>query len=893
MSFTKDKVERKPMVWIMKSENKTNLPTAKVETKVVDYVSHEYKAGAYSNKQFFDDIVKLEKGSGENKDRVVRPFKGLMIPGTNKNWSFTQVQIIHKPYKEAYRRMYNAGLGPACKMAQAYYRGNNTVKALSNRMCSQLTLPHKLLNTPGRGLISLRFRCDLSKYSFQNFSATHECFDNMNIKADAGLPYSMDCGVYYKNSNPKVTDMTTLGPYYLDKSNARVGTPVKIMQHAFEWAKFLHKEILDKVDLIEDVKARFTKVFEKNPELNTFIIKRKDEKQEYTDYNVKVRPYGVQPLPMRLLCKWAMHPLETTLVPFWVDPKSISAYGFSHFYGGAERIKSFINFHYYKNMGAIHFAPLCYGDDQLWFFFGPMDKNGERKIAIVNPDIKAMDMNTSTELGSHFVHWGKQYFGQQEAQYFNGFYMAVCVAFNKYAHLGAGYIINLLSGLLSGVSGTTLKNIHSSAVIAACIDVLMYEFMTVNCNDIDAILMAIPARIKRNLGFEFKNLVDDKFTVIKFDNLKQLHRVGISIPFLGQIFGPIVESEDLKPLEGVWVSMPENMHKFGCSLILPGNHAKPQMYYSERVLGVYLSGAYLDSDWSKFLHEEYRVACSSEMPSKITCSEVEFEVKECEAISKKLDEAISDGRLKRGMLPSRQYVYDMYAMTESEFNKKWKSAQVWNEYFIKDVYVQNSNLVPLGKKKVAEVTDLDYDDDPCNNNNFSSSSSSSGSKDNNMDVEDAVLAYLKKNDTKSNTNDNSIMDTVMNLNPVNTFNTNQAGMGNAKSIEQRLACRKVKSFQESLYTTYRKSMKKWGYEIRLDEDFTDEDAAEYYAMLSINQDLDEEEQQLRQKLAEIEWEMQEDDEIYDEVDASIAQREFMEEQGLDKMINDNSLDFNG
>jgi len=158
---------------------------------------------------------------------------------------------------------------------------------------------------------------------------------------------------------------------------------IPIVQHALVVASNLIIQ-LGNAPSLPEVKMMWESLVASTPWLHTFILKRKDEKAERSDFLTKVRPYGVAPLIVKFMCQYAVLPLESRLVSFLDDPDSISAYKFSPFFGGATRLVQ----HFASRLKTHKQVFISYGDDQLWAF-----QLADGRILVMGPDVSSMDMS--------------------------------------------------------------------------------------------------------------------------------------------------------------------------------------------------------------------------------------------------------------------------------------------------------------------------------------------------------------------------------------------------------------------------------------------------------------------------------------------------------------------
>jgi hypothetical protein len=430
------------------------IPTPK-STRVEYPVFDLAKEGAdISAKELTNGLLELKKKNrkGDYVD-VVSPQKSIILPYAKTTWKYSHPDIRCVADKAMYSRLVNAGLGEYAKASVEMFRSNGTRRGLLNRMKQQLTIK---LNppTPDEVIYEMAQRLRVNAIKDDEFlkilSSEDACFEKLNTKASAGLPYAFVSG---KNGEiPKLGGFTTLSLEYRHHTNPvpLMDEPMLVIEHAFYWARKIWKI----VDDAEDLPAAFSSLgdfFDTYPEFRTFMLKRKEEKMDRNDYKLKVRPYGCQSLPARMFCMWAVSLLEQNLLSFFEDQRSLSSYHFSQFYGGAERIIN--HFESFYRTSKERFTGIAYGDDQLWSI--RLD-NGT--IAFLTPDIKAMDMNTQSDTISVIGKWIKLSIPNIPELNFKALIVALSMAFNHHVHVDGPYVIGKTQSMFSGVPGTTLWN---------------------------------------------------------------------------------------------------------------------------------------------------------------------------------------------------------------------------------------------------------------------------------------------------------------------------------------------------------------------------------------------------------------------------------------------------
>lgn len=490
MSYSKSSAHTKSLKELMISKplpsGKPESKLSKPKEKVHVYPRFTPTGKDVSSEQFRTLLLASRKMN--NKGRVlpqVTPSKSLQIPYTKSTWKYSWAAMRHAPDEAMFMRLKNAGLDAYADPTMMMVRSNGTKRGLLNRMVKQICVKFILPSDKHIGNkinLLLPFRAVPDDYLRLKLDEDHPAFAKMNTQACAGLPYAfipMD-----NNRLPKVSDTTTLRVdynssghfWYNDKGEKQIvkdgdpiplGKPMLIVQHALIWAKKIQRAV-DEAESESAVAHKLQNFYATYPEMGVFLLKRKDEKNERKYFppdldnedeakEAKVRPYGCQPLPTRMFGMWAGNFVETFLKNFVEDPHSISAYHFSQFYGGAQRIYDFMNYHY---EGRRNFWGLAYGDDQLWTV---RLKGGH--VLYLTPDVNAMDMNTRSDTIKTFYKWVKAGVPNLTDEMGKALIAHLCNAFVHRIHVDGAGIVEKSEALFSGVPLTTIINIHNSARI--------------------------------------------------------------------------------------------------------------------------------------------------------------------------------------------------------------------------------------------------------------------------------------------------------------------------------------------------------------------------------------------------------------------------------------------
>lgn len=716
-SGTQQNQERKSALEMLNAEKQSKKEEEKVER--TDYqcfvIPKLEKFNAYS---FYDNVIKFQK----NGLTCVFPAKALKNSLTHKgDFSFTHPNINYRPDREMYNALLNAGLKSQAIFAQNSYASNNTMFGLYKRFTAQIIPEGTNYKPPSHVDVYSRFFFNSSKLVQGPLNEEAECFKNLTSKSCAGLPFAFQ---HKDNVAPKVEDEMEIAIDYFDPKSKPVR--MKVLAHAMHYAKMFYQWC--RVENRNDFFAQMKKFIDAHPEFNTFLLKRKSELQQREDYNNKVRPYGVQPLAMRLFGKWAMHPIIEALVPFYENHRSCSAYGFSAFYGGGRKIikwlkahvADFVDMKQSGNSQRYHFAGISFGDDQLWVIYDSVTE----LLHIEGPDVSAMDMNTSR---GRIVDLMKIIDGVVNTKHYaNAIYFNLIISFQRYVHIGGPYIIYMINSLMSGVVGTTFINIHSSAQIQTIAQDVCAKYT----GDVDGLYTAITTEVTERLGYTFKPRTEKNSQVLKFSDLDEK---GITVPFL---------SFEVKIINGEPVCVPADYDKFGGTFCVPCSHT-PTTYSMERVLGAFLSGACFDEKLNTFCRNMYAVKRLANNKEKMIRAESSVDPDAINEITKWMESKTRRNLLKQGSLPSDACMLDMMVLDHDDFYAKWDN--------LSDLVEEAKTVVPTTMYRefdlsafIQEPTTTSSKDevDAENNNNNNSANTNNNSK---VEEQDASSAFTLLN----------------------------------------------------------------------------------------------------------------------------------------------------
>jgi len=671
MSYSKSNANVKSLAQLMGSVTEDNKSDSKGNLQrrsTVEYPQFQYaKLGEdLTPTKFAQGLLAIKKGG----KTPLLPVKSLELPFMKGTFKYNTPEIRCSVDQAMYKRLVNAGLTKYSKPTTTMFRSNGTRRGLLNRMSKQLinkSFRSDSTNMYQRAASMLPIRRIDQKTWPIEFSPNHVCFEKLNTKANAGLPYNFLPGP--NSSLPTVADMTTLELEYrktnLDGTSLKVplGAEIPIAKHAFYWANKFWLIIKNSKDISESME-RISDFFDSYPELKTFMLKRKEEKMDRDDFLMKVRPYGSQALPMRMFCMWAISFLEQNLENFLDNSESISAYHFSQFYGGARKMLD----HFVKMSKTNRkFFGLSYGDDQIWFIrYGKSND-----FIIVTPDIVAMDMNSQSDTISLMGKMIKTNIPNIPNMNFNCFIIALTMAFNHAMHIDGPNVVTKTQSLFSGIPGTTIINIHNSARVQAVFESsINNEKEEITPQNVFKAIARGFNLVKDKLSYSFKgyeglsieaaNMTSDKLFEKYVDSaysisIEKIYETGIPLPFL---------SNKISIIDGEPVCVPIDVYKFGASLVLPANTKKGAAVKSqlERVVGVLFSGGWTDPEFYEFLSSTYVDLRKVEKMKEIDVSELSADEQDVFEILEKLDPA---------QVPTRDFLFDMNTMDKEKFKNKY------------------------------------------------------------------------------------------------------------------------------------------------------------------------------------------------------------------------------
>lgn len=646
----------------------------------------------------------------------MKPVKSLMMPDNmRKAFKYNPVNSIYKSDKEMYAFLHQQKAISYLNPALSRIRANGTVAGVANRMISKLISPEKakkFIRIDKQMVARLQTILPWNVEQAKDYLATRDppslhrreyehALTYINGMADAGFPYLFEKG--FETDTNKVCGVTCLADDYIltNPTKDAHGVPFlpkarPVLEHAMIWTNRLDK-MVKRAKSFPDLLKSWFELLKTNPELNTCMLKRKCEKMPRDEYLTKVRPYGVQPLAVRLLGKYYLYTLDHYIKNFFEDVNSISAYKFSPFVGGATRlVKHYASF-VPKDKSQVYMRAISYGDDQLWAFYFP-----DGSVVIWGPDVNAMDMSTSGECVHNFAAVLSAYdvpgFVKIELLF------AMYLAFHHDLFIGGCNVLHKDHSLLSGFPGTTLFNIFNSATMIVVVEKKLVELGNKYNTSAEFSLLAeeLKAEITAQMNYTFKP--DSLSSVHSYATIADIEREGVVVPFLSARYLPYTQDE----VSG-YVAVPEEIDKFTASLVLPNANKITNELRLSIILGNYITGAWCDVIFADILRKAYKHYLSAGIISE--------EFKDVEDLDDGVRYMITYFGVKLSWgLPSRQYMIDFNLLSWDDLKNKYP--QGWKESVLQkpideehSVVVQPPEVLfsPVAVEEApAEPTEFDY-----------------------------------------------------------------------------------------------------------------------------------------------------------------------------------------
>lgn len=627
------------------------------------------------------------------KQGVFIPVKPLKVNNAafSFSYSYKRVRVDRVAYTPFVSKQWAV---PFMRRALTTVCCDGTRRGQVARLNERLKPPHPVQDKHLKIDYVLR-HMPMAEFDFLNYMDLNK--DNPIFKLNA----SSDAGLYFNIKLPlgaqtavKVCDMypspVCTHLFYPPIGNKQRTCPTcePVMDIGFRMAKgYLEKikELSLKCSSVKDLPnalKEFMKDVTKHPEEFTAMFKRKLERIPIDEVNTKVRTYTVFPLALKLLFMYCIHPIKSSMQNFVSVSESNLCNDFSPHYGGASNLMNSIILHAAMAMmrfeqfkkSKVVFKGYAYGDDHIWIFF-----LSDGRILIMTPDVKSMDLSTSSKFGLYFATHFPGVFPNAPLWWVLLLTIWGAFAVSGRTHLDGVYEALRFSGLFSGIPGTTEMNMKTSVHIHGIISSV--ESQVQDLSEFLGRLADAMQQVRDNLGFDFKN-GPEFMRSCKSDNsldllptlfpdmcvvtdVEDLQKNGLNLPFLSMKI--VVE-------DGKYLFVPYDMHKFGASLIHPRKILATEMAMEtnrlERYKGIYYSGAWYDDDLAEYL-------ISFVNNRGMHAEEAEFEpdtgfgqddVSELTDFFRE-NHLFNDGR----HLPPREFMVDFETLPKEEVHAKWKS----------------------------------------------------------------------------------------------------------------------------------------------------------------------------------------------------------------------------
>lgn len=646
---------------------------------------------------FTESLVKIQK---HGQSVVAIGPTVIHLDDRLKAVTWTQPDVQHPPDREMFARMgaFKDPLALAGKMkyASSVVRSNGTKKGLCSRMVEKLTgkrvmsigefgLPRILAmvdRLPLRDMTSYKY-LTWTKYERENFKSfpryaqlnetqktnagddwrqADPILRALNRKASLGFPYQGECTA---QEVAKINFRTRLPALCFSATkNLTLVEPQMAVYHAVSEACAMIDE-LNGCSGTAERRAKWNSWVLTNPWIVTFLLKRKDQIADREEFFTKARPYGTTPQATKHLFQLATLPIEDNLLGFWEEPRSISAYRFSPYYGGAGVLVEHFSQAFEQGKGPM-FKQVSYGDDQLWLF-----RFDDGTGLLIGPDVAAMDMATQSWTAERLAAWF-EVATKRGAPLLVSFLVRIWLetAFHHYIHVGGSNVLEKFNSLISGIPGTTLINLGSSATMGCEVETKLQAWKAASKpflrSTFGVFLQEVMVDVHRLTNFELKGMTGEDWSGIPSQEIlssSTLREQGILVPFLQTTFP--------KTPYG-FIGLPANTDKFGGTLVCPmtpGDEAKKIADRLARIMGIYFVGGWYDESFAKFLNDTYRdyARLAPDVPIEATTMDgFDFEsvVELTTALQTTLVKA-SDG------LPSREFMADFNVLPRAAFTEKW------------------------------------------------------------------------------------------------------------------------------------------------------------------------------------------------------------------------------
>jgi hypothetical protein len=373
-------------------------------------------------------------------------------------------------------------------------------------------------------------------------------------------------------------------------------------------------------NMLEDDNENLTKTlqyFREHPEESYFMLKRKSERITRLKYEVKIRPYFVPPLALKILFKTVTDIISDSLLNYQEDPDSVSAYKTSWFYGGADKLmKHLFASPIAKSQESEEFimTSVCYGDDSIFSFVYP-----DGSFVALAPDVNHMDMTNSSDFGVILRTLCRQYYaskhGKDPPKWFTQILAYLTSkAFATDCHMFGPYCMLIQWSLKSGVPLTTILDIICSTYIHGVVRQVA-ENTIGSCSGIgdptfsknkESFLKIIQKRCEEEVSITFKEGTLEMFECKNYEELTEfpLPFLGFKMVYDGFMFS---SAKGDVMVEG-WLPIPADMNDRISSFVTPARRVGGDNEYSytmERIYGLVLAGVWYDVDFYEMFKEVY------------------------------------------------------------------------------------------------------------------------------------------------------------------------------------------------------------------------------------------------------------------------------------------------
>lgn len=500
------------------------------------------------------------------------------------------VAFLYSYYTKTKSQVAEKQLEKYVNLYQNYISTNGLLKGVVTRMIDSIPRVEPIIKVHQS---SLDYVGQHFVLKFENKIPSKIDFDDEKIfkitaTSDAGLPYMM-----------------------LDEKAKTKDHIVEAIEKAKQLITILNQDDLRLTNFVSYMRA--------HPDEFTFMLKRKQERMEFSKIGKKVRPYYVPPLHLKLLFTWVSYYIQEALVNYEEHETSNSAYKASWFYGGTTNfIELVVNKTIKEAVEAKYFVfrAVCFGDDNYWVFAFP-----DGSFFIMAPDASAMDMNNSSVFGQILMKLVSTYHTDQfevgpPKLYMQLLYLLVTLAYKTPVQMFGAYRMQILWAKRAGINLTSILDILCSnycqglaeAIAVQCFgDMLSVKDITFK-QRMDKFLDILIKRTKDEVKITYKS---ETLTPIVYNDFPSC--TVFFLPFLGYYFKKetihiLTKDGKSKTIEG-WVPIPKDMDERFISYVLPQRRCKDDNAalenILERIYGITLSGIWLNDIYYDIVKEHY------------------------------------------------------------------------------------------------------------------------------------------------------------------------------------------------------------------------------------------------------------------------------------------------